>query len=235
MTGGAWLLDAGGPPLPIPACQVQSAFKQDFLTPDATGAYVLSDAGRAACRRMLAGGAEAFPAQHRVVASAVIGAGRTATRDKVTVNLKESPLAWLASRRDGKGRALLSPAQVRAGERLRCDYTFANLTPTMAPGWRTEPLSRSPGHSPDSMSTDVLAARKRVYRVLGSLPSALSRVAVDICCHLKGLEDVERERGWPARSAKVVLQIALTALAQEYGEVIRAPERTSMRSSRGDG
>lgn len=150
--------------------------------------------------------------------------------DRVTVNDSESPLAWLARRKGRDGRTMIDSIEFMAGERLRADFTRAHLSPRVTSSWSGLARGRNCGGGDAGSMTDmVIAARQRVQLALDACGPEFSGVLMDVCCFLHGLEDVERAHGWPARSAKVVLQLALDRLARHYGlqrPAHRAPIRT---------
>ena len=154
----------------------------------------------------------------------------------VLVNEAESPLGWLKSRKDRNGRPLITEAQYQAGERLRADYWFAHLSPRVTSNWSAcAPSERSRRGAPSNAATlrdDVIAAKERVLRALMAVGPEVSGVLIDICCELKGLEEAEKENGWPQRAGKVVLQIALTRLARHYGLIAEARHMPARRGLR---
>jgi len=174
---------------------------------------------------------DSFRAQHLVLAKAqiVTGLGHAS----VTVDQAESPLIWLARRRGRDGRALIEAHQLQAGERLRADFTRAHLMPRTTSNW-SEPSSRhSGGGERAGVFTDtMIAARQSVHQALDAVGPEFAGLLLDICCFLKGLEDIERERVWPTRSGKIVLQLALTSLARHYGysAQARGPGQTPIRT-----
>ena len=78
---------------------------------------------------------------------------------QVMVNDSESPLAWLARRKGRDGRAMIDPAQFRAGERLRADFTRAHLTPRITSSWSGIGRTRGTGGGAGDMTEMVIATR----------------------------------------------------------------------------
>lgn len=138
-----------------------------------------------------------------------------------TRNHAESPIAWLFSRRDAAGNPLITEAQFSAGERLRRDFSFAQMSPSITQSWSAAGGAGggkrgAPGAGVD-MTDRAIAASDRVRHALEAVGPELSGILLDVCCFLKGLEDAERKAGWPQRSGKIVLGVALSALARHYG------------------
>lgn len=153
----------------------------------------------------------------------------------VLVNDAESPLAWLARRKGRDGRPLIEPVQLQAGERLRRQFTRAQMMPRVTANWNA-PVAQArrgaDGSRPGAFAEATLAARQQLRTALEAVGPEFAGLLLDVCCFLKSLEDVEGERGWPARSAKVVLRLGLDRLARHFGlsGEVRGRARAAMRS-----
>ena len=194
------------------------------------GRMRISDAGRACLRRLAATDpATRFGAQHRELVAADVAS--ESGPERVTVNAHESPLEWLRRRRDRDGEPLIDAAAFEAGERLRRDLTFAGMLPSVTARWEAAVASGGAGPRDPAGATDaVIAGRQRVRAALASVGGDFADLLTDLCGFLKGLETIERERGWPPRSGKVVVRLALRQLARHYG---LEPEARGPARSRG--
>jgi hypothetical protein len=210
--------------MPHGGAAAESLVRADLAARRADGMIEITAAGQAHLlrARLAQGGAvDPFLGQHLGLAQAEIETA--AGRARITLDAAESPLAWLARRKTPDGRPLIEPAQLQAGERLRADFTRAHLMPRVTANWTSSVAQdRRNGGGPVLFTEAALAARQRVRRALDAVGPEFTGLLLDVCCFLKALADVERERGWPARSAKVVLQLCLDRLARHYGYAAEA-------------
>ncbi|MGD9544001.1 MAG: DUF6456 domain-containing protein [Methylocystis sp.] len=185
----------------------------------------LTDAGRAHLRRLStpeADQAEPFRAQHAAYALRQLEKGAR----PALVNEAESPLAWLARRKDREGRPFLDAAQLEAGERFRRDVEQAQLLQRVTANWDASiNAARRGADAGAAVSELAIDARRRLARAFEAVGPEMVGLLIDVCGYLKGLEIVEGERGWPPRAAKVVLRIALDRLARHYGLAVEARGR----------
>lgn len=214
--------------LALPPGFVAALARAGWVGVDEHDQVTLTDAGRARLTR-----ARPAPpaASAPPPAPAAPGAGSRAgppRAGRIRVNVAESPLGWLSTRRGPDGKPFLEPAAIEAGERLRADFTRGAMMPGITSSWGALLGARGgpPGRGGE-LNDAAIAARLRVERALAAVGPELSGVLVDVCCFLKGLEQVEAERRWPPRSAKIVLVLALSRLAAHYGleSEARGPDR----------
>lgn len=214
---------------------IQELIAHDHVNRHQDGRLEVTQSGRAYLARRQAAkqGFELGPfiAQHLdPVQSAVEGSVGDV---RPLVDAAESPLVWLARRKTRDGRPLIAPEQLQAGERLRAEFTRAQMTPRVTSNWTASIAQgrRAGGHAGSSSDT-IVAARQRVRAALDAAGPEFAGLLLDVCCFLKGLEDVERERKWPPRSAKLVLQLGLDRLARHYGlaREARGPAHRALRT-----
>ena len=189
--------------------------------------FRISQIGRAYLRRHQAAekGADPFRDQNMPVTAE--GMGNDVPRRR---NLAESPLEWLSRRRGKDGKAFISKDQFNAGERLRRDFTFAQLEPRVTGSWSPVARAAVSGFAGEpEVSAQAVDAKRRFYRALDMVGPGLCDILVEVCCHLNGLAEAERKFDWPARSGKVVLGIALDNLVRHYGMVATGPARSRIQ------
>lgn len=133
-------------------------------------------------------------------------------------NLGESPIAWLARRKDHSGRPWLSPVEVAAGERLRHDAEAALRGPSLTMRWDGLPRSRS-GASPARIEpTDrAISASARVEAALAATAPQTRIMLEQVCIRGTSLQLAEQELSLRRRQGKTVLKQGLQALALHYG------------------
>jgi hypothetical protein len=146
------------------------------------------------------------------------GASNHATRGarpvrSVTVNVTESPLGWLFA------RGFISQRQYDAGERLRCDWERAQLSPRVTMAWDATPVARGRGGSaikPDLNGAQI-DAKRRFDDAIATAGPGLAAILWRIVCAGEGMREAETALGWPARAGKLVLTFALDRVADYYG------------------
>lgn len=146
--------------------------------------------------------------------------------DGTAIDLAESPLARLAVAAAGEAAPFLDRHQVEAGERFRRLFDRAQLRTRVTMSYDAGRIGQKPGGSAGSDIGDMAAdARRALGRIMAALPADCAGVLFDVCGLEKGLQQVEQERGWPRRSAKLVLRIGLDQLARHFGIDIVATGR----------
>ncbi len=135
------------------------------------------------------------------------GGGRASRT--VTVNLAESPLVWLHA------RGHLSDRLLDAGEKLRADYERAQLSASVTMRW--DPVRvKTTGERGLSPTERQIAARQRFNGAIAAAGRGLEDILWRVVCAGEGLPEAEKTLGWPARSGKLVLRIALERVADFY-------------------
>ncbi|RMD89773.1 MAG: hypothetical protein D6807_03030 [Alphaproteobacteria bacterium] len=205
----------------VPESVLRALLARDLVQTD-EGRVTITPAGEACLRRRrtpraTARAVGAFRSQHMTLTRRREPAGRNGER--AFVNGTESPLGWLARRRGRDGRPLLSERQYLAGERLREDFERSGLGPRLVRAYDAPPVSRGRrggAQAPAMPADQAIDARRRVHAALAAMGPGLADIALRTCCFLEGLAEAEQAIGWPARSGKVVLSLALDRLADFY-------------------
>jgi len=206
---------AGEAMMSLPRELAVDLLERDLIAVDVAPLHVLTTVGAAWLARHEQSDL-GFRAQHGEMRREAVEDENRVTH-RLWRDAAESPLSWLRSRRNKDGSPLIDDMQFAAGEKLRADVTRGQLMARTTANWDASVASGRRGADAGAFTDATIAARERSNRALAAVGPELSGILLDICCFLKPMETVERERSWPARSGRIVLGLALTRLADHYG------------------
>lgn len=137
------------------------------------------------------------------------GGSARGKRRTVTINLRESPIAWLHA------RGHLDDRQFDAGERLRADYERAQLSASVTMRWDAVRVDGGGGDGLTPTERQI-AAKDRFDAAMREAGRGLNDILWRVVCGCESLPEAEKGLGWPVRSGKLVLGIALDRVAHFY-------------------
>jgi hypothetical protein len=206
----------------LASADVQPCVEREWLHADRDGVLRLTEAGALALRR--GGAAPDVPKPAMSVDRPRISVPRTTVRSG-----GPGVLARMSMLRDGTGKPLVSSGQREAGERLAGDFVRGQMTPRITANWDRAALgtagARQAGAFAADLSDGVAAAQERVRQAMRYVGPEFADLLLDVCCLDLRLEAIEKQRGWPPRSGRIVLGLALDCLTRHYGIVTTGPQR----------
>lgn len=137
----------------------------------------------------------------------------------------------LSRKSKGEEQAFLAAHHVTVANRVAALIEKSQLRQSV-----TQNLSvlRRPGKSLGGGAVDLsdmaIDCRKHLDQLVQQLPRDCAGVVVDVCGFDKGLQQVEFERKWPRRSAKLILRMGLDHAAEYWkiGAVAKGPDGPTM-------
>lgn len=112
---------------------------------------------------------------------------------------------------------------LEAARRLAALFWKARLNQRVTMSYDPTRIGNKAGGAPQGdMALSVAEARGQLNRLALALPQDCWAVLSDVCGYQLGLQDIETQRQWPRRGAKLVLRIALEQLAERWGITARA-------------
>jgi hypothetical protein len=145
----------------------------------------------------------------------------------------DNPLAWLITHKDRAGMPFIQAHELQAGERLSRDLARASMIQRTTMDW-TRGVPMDGGGAGLNPTEAMVQSRQSASQALKAVGPDFSGLLMDVCGYSKGLALIERERQWPARTAKIIVRYALAALARHYGldAVARGKTAAPMRNWR---